>query len=175
MRSGTRSRTAPGSTSKQCRNRRAGFPCQIRYATLLELDTRVLEAAGSPRTEAAVVPVYLLETDTRGVPSRGYIRFEAFAERLRRGGTEGLRIALMIDVYCGAGPSKPGHQDDRARRELRFRRGAAALSDKRSRSTRHWSVSCRVGGRRSTKRASVRRSSASALARNSRRRAACCG
>lgn len=55
------------------------------YPDLLEFGTRILQAAGSSRTEAAVVAGGLLEADARGVASHGYTRLPAFAERLRRG------------------------------------------------------------------------------------------
>lgn len=55
------------------------------YHDLLTFGTEVLEKAGSPRAEAAVVAEGLLEADARGVASHGYTRLGAFAERLRRG------------------------------------------------------------------------------------------
>ena len=55
------------------------------YDDLLEFGTQVLEKAGSPRAEAAVVAEGLLEADARGVSSHGFTRLGAFAERLRRG------------------------------------------------------------------------------------------
>jgi LDH2 family malate/lactate/ureidoglycolate dehydrogenase len=69
------------------------------YSTLLEFGTRVLEAAGSPRAEAAVVAESLLEADARGVASHGYTRLGAFAERLRRGIVRpGVTSALIRDT-----------------------------------------------------------------------------
>lgn len=88
------------------------------YLALLEFGTRVLEAAGSPRAEAAVVAESLLEADARGVASHGYTRLGAFAERLRRGivrpGVRGKVVRdapafLHIDGENGMGISVARH------------------------------------------------------------------
>jgi LDH2 family malate/lactate/ureidoglycolate dehydrogenase len=69
------------------------------YSDLLEFGTRVLQAAGSPHAEAAVVAESLLEADARGVASHGYTRLPAFAERLRRGIVRpGVAIQLIRDT-----------------------------------------------------------------------------
>jgi LDH2 family malate/lactate/ureidoglycolate dehydrogenase len=66
---------------------------------LLQFGTRVLEAAGSPHEEAAVVAESLLEADARGVSSHGYTRLGAFAERLRRGIVKpGVRGRIVRDT-----------------------------------------------------------------------------
>src|SRR5688500_5452621 len=76
---------------------------QYAYNDLLEFGTAVLQAAGSPREEAAIAAESLLESDARGVQSHGYTRLGAYAERLRRGIVQpGVEIALIRDkgAFC---------------------------------------------------------------------------